>query len=238
MKSALVVIAAVLAASGQSVYSGSSDSGGTATWGANMSSGGVICGSPNYNCAVTDNQAHLPTATVNLGNGWAGHSGGGVGANIVAIDHSLALPGTSGAKILRLTDGVNVANYARTFSGGGHNVISAPQANGKRYVAVAGAGGVPCMFEFDEAAMANAVEGQVCAGCSRKLWCTVSASATAARRMKPITTAACSFRARPARPPTAFMRRIRQPDNRPGCGAVWLWSRARGCRPTPVARRP
>src|SRR5438552_18732365 len=33
--------------------------------------------------------------------------------------------------------------------------------------------------------------------------------ATAARRMKPITTAACSFRARPARPPTAFMRRIR-----------------------------
>ena len=84
MKSALVVIAAVLAASGQSVYSGSSDSGGTATWGANMSSGGVICGSPNYNCAVTDNQAHLPTATVNLGNGWAGHSGGGVGANIVA----------------------------------------------------------------------------------------------------------------------------------------------------------
>src|SRR2546421_13176 len=113
MKSALVVIAAVLAASGQSVYSGSSDSGGTATWGANMSS-----------------------------------------------------------------DGVNVANYARTFSGGGHNVISTPQANGKRYVAVAGAGGVPCMFEFDEAAIANAVEGQVCAGCSRKLWCTVSASAS------------------------------------------------------------
>src|SRR5437867_7420436 len=34
------------------------------------------------------------------------------------------------------------------------------------------------MFEFDEAAMANAVEGQVCAGCSRKLWCTVSASAS------------------------------------------------------------
>jgi len=178
MKSALVVIAAVLAASGQSVYSGSSTSSGTAAWGATTSSGGVICGSPNYNCAVTDNQAHLPTATVNLGNGWAGHSGGGVGANIVAIDHSLALPGTSGAKILRLTDGVNVANYARTFSGGGHNVISAPQANGKRYVAVAGAGGVPCMFEFDEAAMANAVEGQVCAGCSRKLWCTVSASAS------------------------------------------------------------
>src|SRR5207302_4480414 len=27
-------------------------------------------------------------------------------------------------------------------------------------------------------AMVNAVEGQVCAGCSRKLWCTVSASAS------------------------------------------------------------
>src|SRR5207247_7851527 len=48
----------------------------------------------------------------------------GVGANIAAIDHSLALPGTTGAEILRLTDGVNVANFARTFSGGGHNVIS------------------------------------------------------------------------------------------------------------------
>src|SRR5437660_12862548 len=168
MKSALVVIAAVLAASGQAVYSGGSDSGGTATWGANMSSGGVMCGSPNYNCAVTDNQAHLPTATVNLGNGWAGHSGGGVGANIVAIDHALALPGTSGgAKILRLTDGVNVANYARTFSGGGHNVISAPLANGKRYVAVAGDGGVPCMIEFDGAAFARVVECQVCYCCVR-----------------------------------------------------------------------
>src|SRR5207244_11717650 len=132
MKSALVVIAAVLAASGQSVYSGSSTSSGTAAWGATTSSGGVICGSPNYNCAVTDNQAHLPTATVNLGNGWAGHSGGGVGANIVAIDHSLALPGTSGAKILRLTDGVNVANYARTFSGGRHNVNHAPPPTRQR----------------------------------------------------------------------------------------------------------
>src|SRR5207244_11821147 len=108
MKSALVVIAAVLAASGQSVYSGSSTSSGTAAWGATTSSGGVICGSQNYNCAVTDNQAHLPTATVNLGHGWAGHSAGGGGDNMVAIDHSLALTGTGGAKIRRLTEGNNV----------------------------------------------------------------------------------------------------------------------------------
>jgi hypothetical protein len=138
----------------------------------------VICGPPNYNCAVTDNQTHLPTTTVTLGNGWSGHSGGGVGANIVAIDHSLVLPGTSGAKILRLTDGVNVGNFARTFSGGGHNVMSSAQANGKRYVAFLQSGGAACMFEVDEAALTNAVEGQVCANCSRKLWCEASGSAS------------------------------------------------------------
>src|SRR2546430_17346693 len=82
MKSALVVIAAVLAASGQSVYSGSSDSGGTATWGANRSSGGVICGSPNYNCAVTDNQAHLPTARSTWGTAGLGTRAVGSGQTL------------------------------------------------------------------------------------------------------------------------------------------------------------
>ena len=143
-----------------------------------MGSNGVVCGPPNYNCAVTDAQTRLPTTTVTLGSGWSGHSGGGVGANIAAIDHSLALPGTTGAKILRLTDGVNVANFARTFSGGGHNVISSAQANGKRYVAFQSAGGGACMFEVDEAALTNAVEGQVCTNCSRKLWCPGGASAS------------------------------------------------------------
>jgi hypothetical protein len=143
-----------------------------------MGSNGVICGPPNYNCAVTDNQTHLPTTTVTLGNGWSGHSGGGVGANIVAIDHSLVLPGTSGAKILRLSDSTNVASYARTLSSGGPHVISGANANGKRYAAFLQSGGAACLFEFDEAALANAVEGQVCANCSRKLWCEASGSAS------------------------------------------------------------
>src|SRR5438874_10874425 len=34
------------------------------------------------------------------------------------------------------------------------------------------------MFEFDEAALAAATEGQVCAGCSRKLWCDVVGTAS------------------------------------------------------------
>ena len=178
MKSALVVIAAALAAWGQSVYTGGSISSGTANWGASTGSSGLMGGPPAYNCAITDNATRLLSTTVTLGNGWTGHSGGGVGANLVAIDQSLVLPGTTGAKILRLTDSVNVSQFARTFSGGGHNVISSAQANGRRYVAFQSSGGIPCMFEFDEAALAAATEGQVCAGCSRKLWCDVVGTAS------------------------------------------------------------
>ena len=132
----------------------------------------VMCGPPDYRCALTDSETHLLTTTLALGNGWPGHSGGPSGANMVAVDGSLTPSGMPGSKIVRLTDSENVLRYARTFSGGGHNVISGPNANGKRYVAFLQSGGAACMFEFDEAAVAAAAEGE-CAACSRRLWCDV-----------------------------------------------------------------
>jgi len=120
MKSILVVVVlAATTAGGQSASTGTATSNGVATWPVpgGGGSGSLVCGPPNYNCAVKNTDPGEPAVhglpgwfTLRLANPSAtgqsapAHLGGPYGANMIDLDNGFSSTTYGGHSIFRATD--------------------------------------------------------------------------------------------------------------------------------------